>query len=94
VLRRNGDKLRSDERSYVQQQGLLDRLRQADDQAVAFDDLSAGGIRFPAAVVSELELKGYVFEQAYHRDQPVSVRLVHEPPGPSTGRRWRRPRRR
>jgi hypothetical protein len=39
----------------VQQQRLLERLREAGDQPVAFAELHAGGIAFPAAVVSELE---------------------------------------
>ena len=43
----------------AQQQRLLERLRQAGDQPVAFDELHAGGIDFPAAVVFELELNGY-----------------------------------
>jgi hypothetical protein len=44
----------------AQQQRLLERLRPAGDQPVAFADLHAGGIAVPAAVVSELELNGYV----------------------------------
>ena len=43
----------------AQQQRLLERLRQAGDQPVAFAELHADGIAFPAAVVSELELNGY-----------------------------------
>jgi hypothetical protein len=49
----------------AQQQRLLERLRQAGDQPVAFAELHAGGIDFPAAVVSELELNGYVIERVY-----------------------------
>ncbi len=37
----------------TQQQRLLERLRQAGDQPVAFAELHAGGIAFPATVVSE-----------------------------------------
>ena len=44
----------------AQQQRLLERLREAGDEAVAFAELHAAGIAFPAAVVSELELNGYV----------------------------------
>jgi hypothetical protein len=33
----------------VQQQRLLERLREAGDQPVAFAELHAGGIAFPAA---------------------------------------------
>jgi hypothetical protein len=42
----------------AQQQRLLERLCQAGDQPVAFAELHAGGIDFPAVVVSELELNG------------------------------------
>ncbi len=38
----------------TQQQRLLELLRQAGHQPVAFAELHAGGIDFPAAVVSEL----------------------------------------
>jgi len=50
----------------AQQQRLLERLRKAGDQPVAFGELHAGGIDFPAAVVSELELNGYVIKRVYH----------------------------
>ena len=38
----------------AQQQRLLDRLGQAGDQPVAFTELHAAGITFPAAIISEL----------------------------------------
>ena len=60
-----------------------------EDQAVAFADLYAAGISYPAAVISELEVKGYVFE---HVHQAIAVRLLHEPADPLDAR-WRRPRR-
>ena len=47
----------------AQQQRLLERLREAGDEAVAFAELHASGIAFPAAVVSELELNGYVIKR-------------------------------
>ena len=40
-----------------------ERLRQAGEQPVAFAELRAGGIDFPAAVVSELALNGYAIER-------------------------------
>jgi hypothetical protein len=49
----------------TQQQRLLERLRQAGEQPVPFAELRAGGIDFPAAVVSELELSGYAIERVY-----------------------------
>ena len=47
----------------AQQQRPLERLRKAVEQPVAFAELHAGAIDFPAAVVSELELTGYVIER-------------------------------
>jgi hypothetical protein len=88
--------LEGDNRSTMladaQQQRLLERLRQAGDQAVAFAELRAGGIDFPAAVVSELELNGYLIERVYDHGKLVGVRLLHpEPPEkPAARRRHRR----
>jgi hypothetical protein len=77
-----------------QQQRLLERLRQAGDQPVAFADLHASGIAFPAAVVTELELNGYVIERVYDHGRLVGVRLLHpEPTDTRTARRRRRPHR-
>jgi hypothetical protein len=61
----------------TQQRRLLERLRQAGDQPVAFAEIRAGGIDFPAAVVSELELNGYAIERVYNQGRLVGVRLVH-----------------
>ncbi len=43
----------------AQQQQLLERLRQAGDEALPFAAFHAAGITFPAAIVSELELNGH-----------------------------------
>ena len=77
-----------------QQQRLLERLRQAGDQPAAFAELHAGGIAFPAAVVAELELNGYVIERVYENGRLVGVRLLDPEPGdtPAGPRRRRRPR--
>ena len=65
----------------AQQQRLLERLREAGDQPVAFAELHAAGIAFPAAVVSELELNGYVIERVYDHGRLIGVRLLQpEPP--------------
>jgi len=64
----------------VQQQRLLERLREAGDQPVAFAKLHAGGIAFPAAVVSELELNGYPTERVYDHGRLVGVRLLDSEP--------------
>jgi hypothetical protein len=77
----------------AQQQRLLDRLRQAGHEPVAFAELHADGIAFPAAVVSELELNGYAIERVYDRGRLVGVRLLHPEPQdkPAARRRRRRP---
>jgi len=65
----------------AQQQRLLERLHHAGGQPLAFAELHAAGINFPAAVVSELELNGYAIERVYDHGRLVGVRLLHpEPP--------------
>lgn len=60
---------------------MLEQLRRAGDQPVAFPELRAGGIDFPAAVVSELQLNGYAIDRVYERGRLVGVRLLEpEPP--------------
>jgi hypothetical protein len=81
----------------AQQQRLLERLRQAGDDPVAFTELHSGGIAFPAAVVAELELNGYVIERVYDHGRLIGVRLLQpEPPDtrhtPAAHRRRHRPR--
>ena len=76
----------------IQQQLLLERLRHAGKRPVAFAELHAGGIDFPAAVVSELELNGCAIERVYNHGRLVGVRLLGpEPPeAPAAQRRRRR----
>ena len=57
----------------AQQRRLLERLREAGDEAVAFAELHASGIAFPAAVVAELELNGYVIERVHDHGHLVGV---------------------
>lgn len=64
------------ERRDTQQERLLQRLRDAEGEPVGFDALHAGGIDFPAAVVTELELNGYVIDRVYRDGRLVGVRLV------------------
>ena len=80
-------------RADAQQQRLLEHLREAGDEAVAFAELHAAGIACPAAVVSELELNGYVIERVYDHGRLIGVRLLQpEPPDrPTPHRRRRRP---
>jgi hypothetical protein len=77
----------------AQQQRLLELLRDAGEEPVAFAELHAGGISFPAAVISELELNGYPIERVYDHAQLVGVRLLDSEPRdpPAAHRRRRRP---
>jgi hypothetical protein len=78
----------------TQQERLLERLRQASGQPVAFTELRAAGIDFPAAVVSELELYGYAIERVHRHGRLIGVRLLepdppnHPPHNPRGWRRW------
>ena len=76
----------------TQQLRMLERLRSAGDQPVTLDQLRAGGIDFPAVVIGELELNGYVIERVYDDGRQIGVRLL-EPEArdpPTSRRRWRR----
>ena len=77
----------------AQQQRLLERLRQAGDEPVAFTELHATGIAFPAAVVSELELSGYVIERVHDHGRSLGVRLLQPEPPETPASRRRRPHR-
>ena len=76
----------------AQQQRLLEHLRQAGNRPVAFAELHADGIDFPAAVASELELHGYAIERVYDHEQLVGVRLLYPKQDttdmPAARRRW------
>jgi hypothetical protein len=75
----------------AQQQRLLARLREAGEQPVGFAELHAGGIDFPAAAVSELELGGFAIERVFDHGRMVGVRLLGpEPPEAPAAhrRRW------
>ena len=64
----------------TQQQRMLEQLHRAGDQPVAFAELRASGIDFPAAVVSELQLNGYAIDRVYERGRLVGVRLLKPEP--------------
>jgi len=75
----------------AQQHRLLELLRDAGEEPVGFVELHAGGISFPAAVVSELELNGYLIERASDHGRLVVVRpLDSEPRDPTAAHRRRR----
>jgi len=57
-------------------------------------ELRAGGIDFPAVVISELELHGYAIERVYEHGRLIGVRLLEtEAPDPPASRRRQRSRR-
>jgi len=78
----------------TQQLRMLERLRHAGEQPVTLAQLRAGGIDFPAVVIGELELNGYVIERVHVQGRMVGMRLREtEPvqsPTPRRRDRWRR----
>lgn len=78
----------------TQQLRMLERLRSAGEQPVTLDQLRAGGIDFPAVVIGELELNGYVIERVYEHGRQLGVRLLEtdapDPPASRRRHRWRR----
>jgi hypothetical protein len=76
----------------TQQRRLLERLRATGGRTVTFSELHAAGIDFPAAVVTELELAGYVIDRVSEGGRPVGVRLLEpertEAGAPERRRRW------
>ncbi|MGZ6639474.1 MAG: hypothetical protein ACXVII_42415 [Solirubrobacteraceae bacterium] len=78
----------------TQQVRMLEQLRQAGTQPMALDQLRAGGIDFPAVVIGELELNGYVIERVHEQGKLLGVRLLEtEASDPPTTRRRHRRRR-
>jgi len=78
----------------TQQLQKIERLRSAGEQPVTLDQLRAGGIDFPAVVIGELELNGYVIERVYEHGRKIGVRLQEsdgpDPPASRRRQRWRR----
>ena len=60
----------------TQQLRMLERLRRAGKQPVTLRELRAGGIDFPAVVLSELELNGYAIERVHDHGRMIGVRAV------------------
>jgi len=75
----------------TQQLRMLEQLRQAGTQPLTLDQLRAGGIDFPAVVIGELELNGYLIERVYEHGRLLGVRLllIEAPDPPTTRRRYR-----
>jgi len=78
----------------TQQLLMLTRLRSVGDQPLTLNQLRAGGIDFPAVVIGELQLSGYVIERVYENDRQIGVRLLEpeapDPPASRRRHRWRR----
>ncbi|MGO9902349.1 MAG: hypothetical protein ACLP0J_22265 [Solirubrobacteraceae bacterium] len=73
----------------TQQLRMLERLRRAGKQPVTLDELRAG-IDFPAVVLSELEINGYVIERLLNRGRLIGVRLLETDTTDARVSRWRR----
>lgn len=72
-----------------QQRLALERLQGAGEEPVSLAALRAAGVDFPAAMISELELKGYAIERVLEHGRLVGVRLVEGPdPGAVRPRHW------
>jgi hypothetical protein len=70
----------------AQHERLLELLREAAEEPTAFAELHVGGVSFPAAVISELELNGYPIERVYDHTPPLA-KNAPELPGPGMPRR-------
>jgi hypothetical protein len=57
----------------AQQLRMLEHLWQAGTQPMTLDQLRAGGIDFPAVVIGERELNGYVIERVHEQGKPFGV---------------------
>ncbi len=77
-----------------QQVRMLERLRSAGGQPVTLGELRGGGVDFPAVVLSELEINGYVIERVHQRGRLVGVRLIETDTPDAPASRWRQRRRR
>jgi hypothetical protein len=73
----------------TQQLRMLERLRRAGEQPVTLDELRAGGIDFPAVVLSELEINGYVIERLRKHGRLIGVRLLEAGAPDTPASRWR-----
>ncbi len=78
----------------TQQLRMLERLRRSGQQPLTLDELRSGGIDFPAVVLSELEINGYVIERLHEHGRLIGVRLLETTPPDPPASRWRQRRRR
>ena len=73
----------------IQQLRMLERLRRAGTQPVTLEELRASGIAFPAVVLSELELNGYVIQRLHEHGRLIGVRLLETGACDAPTSRWR-----
>ncbi len=73
----------------TQQLRMLERLRRARGQPVTLEELRASGIDFPAVVISELEINGYVIERVREHGRLIGVRLLDADAIAAPASRWR-----
>jgi hypothetical protein len=73
----------------TQQLRMLERLRRAGKQPVTLGELRAGGIDFPAVVLAELEINGYLIERVREHGRLIGVRLLGSDTVDAPASRWR-----
>ncbi len=78
----------------AQQLRMLERLRGAGQRLVTLEELRAGGIDFPAAVLSELEINGYSIDRVHEHGRLIGVRLIETDDADTLVSRWWQHRRR
>jgi hypothetical protein len=74
----------------AQQLRMLEWLRRAGKQPVTLGELRAGGIDFPAVVIGELEINGYLIDRVHEHGRLIGVRLIETAANDSPVSRWRR----
>jgi hypothetical protein len=67
---------------------MLERLRRTGQQPVTLDQLR-GGVDFPALVLSELEINGYVIERLHKHGRLIGKRLGETDTADANASRWR-----
>ncbi len=68
---------------------MLERLRRAGEKPLTLGDSRTGGVDFPAVVLSELELNGYLIERVHEHGRLIGVRVVETDVPAAPALRWR-----
>jgi hypothetical protein len=76
-----------------QQLRLLELLRDQQSAPLTFAQLHAGGVPYPASVISELILVGYPIERVYEGGRLAGIRLSEPGPVPAPDAEQQRRRR-